>query len=104
MTLLSFGIGCGLAVLVLTRIISSAITRRRLQAAEAQHGCEPAPSLSGWGFKGLVQTRDFIRALRDEQAPPLVGKVLDELGTNANIHTARFNGEHNSLVREGSLC
>ena len=102
MTLLSLGIGCGLAVLVLTKIISSVIIRRRWQAEAARQGCEPPPTIC-MGFMGLVRILGYLRAAREEQGPPQVVKALDELGINGNVHTARAKGEYHSVVHKGSL-
>ena len=102
MTLLSLGIGCGLAVLVLTKIISSVITRRRWQAEAARQGCEPPPTIY-MGFMGLVRILDYLRAAREERCPPQVVKALDDAGINGNVHTARAKCKHHSVVHEGSL-
>ena len=99
MTLLSLGIGCGLAVLVLIKITSSVIIRRRWQAKAAGQGCKPPPTIC-MGFIGLVR---ILRAAREERGPPQIVKVLDEVGINGNVHTARAKGEHHSVVHEGSL-
>ena len=102
MTLLSLGVGCGLAVLVLTKIVSSVIVRRRWQAEAARQGCEPAPTVP-MGFMGLVRIIGYLRAAREEQGPPQIVKALDELSINGNVHTARAKGEHGSVVCKGRL-
>ena len=102
MTVLSLAIGCGLAILILTKIISSVIIRRRWQVEAARHGCEPAPTIR-MGFMGLVRILRYLRAAHEEQGPPQVVEALDELGISGNVHTARATGEHNSVVHERSL-
>ena len=102
MTLLSLGIGCGLAVLVLTKIISSVIIRRRWQVEAARQGCEPAPALS-MGFLGLARILQFLRATREERGPPQVVKAFDELSNNGIVHTARATGEHHPVVHARSF-
>ena len=98
MTLLSLSIGCGLAVLILSKIISSVITRRRCQAEAARRGCEPAPALRNMGFMGLTLTFDYLKAMREERGPPMFVEAMNELGTNGNIHTARVEGESHSVA------
>ena len=103
MTLLSYGIGCGFAVLVLTKIISSVIARRRWQAKEARLGCQPAPAARNLGFLGLAGIWEYLRAVREERGPPYVVKAMDGLDPSGTIHTAIFKGEHHLVAHEGSL-
>ena len=102
MTLLSLGIGCGLAVLVLTKIISYVIIRRRWQAEAARQGCEPPPTIP-MGFMGLARILCYLRAAREERGPPQVVKAFDDVSINGNVHTARAKGEHHSVVHDGRL-
>ena len=102
MTLLSLGIGCGLAVLVFTKIISSLIIRRRWQSEAARQGCEPAPTIY-MGLLGLGRILRFLRAASEERAPPQVLKAFDELGIDGDVHTAQAKGERHSVVRAWSL-
>ena len=93
MTLLSLGIGCGLAVFVFTKIIAFAISRRRCRAEAARQGCEPAPAVPNSGFLGLTRMLEFLKATREERGSRQFVEVMDELGTGGNIHTARVQGE-----------
>ena len=102
MTLLSLGIGCGLAILVLTKVISTVIIRRRWQVEAARQGCEPAPTIS-MGFMGLVRILGYLRASREQQGPPQFVKAFDELSIDGNLHTARAQGEHHSVVHQRRL-
>ena len=100
MTLLSLGIGCGLAVLVLTRFISTVIIRRRWQAEAARQGCEPPPTIP-MGFMGLVRILGYLKASREQRGPPQFVKAFDELSNDGNVHTARAKGEHHPVAHEG---
>lgn len=93
MTLMSLGIGCGLAVLILTRIISSVIAKRRRHAEAARLGCKPAPALPNRGFLGLRRVLDHLKATREERGPQQFVEAFNELGTSGKVHTARVEGE-----------
>lgn len=103
MTLLSLGIGCGLAVFILTRIISSVIAKRRCQAEAARLGCKPAPALRNMGFLGLTRILDYLKATREERGPPQFVEVMNELGTSGKVHTARVEGDSHSVIDEEGL-
>ena len=102
MTLLLLGFGCGLAVLISYKIISSVINRRRCQAEAARHGCESAPAFRNMGFLGMTQIMTYLRAMREERVPQVFVEALNELGTSGNTHTARLQGISHSVVREGT--
>lgn len=89
MTLLSLGIGCGIAVLILTRIISTVTAKRRCQAEAARLGCKPAPALPNMGFLGLTVVLSYLKATREERGPQRFVEALNELGTSGKVHTAR---------------
>lgn len=93
MTLLSLGIGCGIAVLILTRIISTVTAKRRCQAEAARLGCKPAPALPNMGFLGLTVVLSYLKATREERGPQRFVEALNELGTSGKVHTARVEGE-----------
>ena len=96
-------LGVGFAIFVLTKIISSVITRRRCQAEAARQGCEPAPALRNMGFMGLNRILDYLKATREERGPPQFVEAMNELGISGNVHTARVEGEFHSVMYEGSL-
>ena len=103
MPLLSLGFGCGLAVLISYKIISSVIIRRRCQAEAARQGCESAPALRNMGFLGLTQIMTYLKAMREERVPQVFVEAMNELGTSENIHTARVQGISHFVVRQGTL-
>lgn len=90
MTLLSLGIGCGLAVLILTRIISTVTAKRRCRAEAARQGCMPAPTIPNRGFLGLTRILEYLKATREERGPQVFVDAMNELGTSGNVHTARL--------------
>ncbi|CAD6592649.1 MAG: hypothetical protein ASARMPREDX12_006293 [Alectoria sarmentosa] len=89
MTFLSLGIGCSLAVFILTKVISIVIAKRRCQAEAARQGCKPAPAIPNLGFLGLTRILDYLKATREERGPPQFVDAMNELGTNGEVHTAR---------------
>lgn len=99
MTLPSLGIGFGLAVFVLTKIISSVITRRRCQAEAARLGCEPAPNINNGWFMGLPLILGHLKAAREERGPPYAVEHMNKLGTSREVHTALAKGELRSMAR-----
>ena len=92
MTLLPLCIGCGLAALILTRIISSVTERRRCQAEAVRLGCKPAPVIPKKGLFGLTRFLDYLKAMRDERSPQQFVMAMNELGTTGEVHTARLEG------------
>lgn len=90
MTLLPLCIGCGLAALILTRIISSVTERRRCQAEAVRLGCKPAPVIPKKGLFGLTRFLDYLKAMRDERSPQQFVMAMNELGTTGEVHTARL--------------
>ena len=103
MTLLSLGIGFGLAVFVLTKIISSVITRRRCQAEAARQGCEPAPAMNNGWFMGLSLILGHLKAAREERGPPYAVEHMNKLGTSGEFHTAHAEGEVHPMARVGGF-
>ena len=99
MTLLSLGIGLGLAVFILTKIISSVITWRRCQAEAARQGCEPAPAISDVWSVGLALILGHLKAGYEERGPPYMVKTMNKLGPSGEVHTARVKGESHSFGR-----
>ena len=93
MTLLSLGIGCCLAFLILTRIISVLTVKRRCQAEARRQGCEPAPVIPKKGFLGLTQMLDYLKATREERGPPHFVDTMDGMGNSGTVHTARVEGD-----------
>ena len=97
MTLLSLGIGCGIAVLILTRIISTVIAKRRCQEEAARLGCQPAPAIPNIGFLGLTRILDHLKAIREERGLQQFVEAMNELGTSGTVHTARVEGKTRSF-------
>lgn len=98
MALISLGIGCGLAVLILTRIISTLTSQSRCRAEAARQGCKPAPAIPNRDFLGLTRILDYLKATREERGPPLLVDAMNELGTSGEVHTARVQGESFSVM------
>ena len=103
MTLLSLGIGCCLAFLILTKIISTLTVKRRCQAEATRQGCEPAPVIPKKGFLGLTRMRDYLKATREERGPPHFVDTMDEMGKNGTVHTARVEGDSYPIKMETFL-
>lgn len=103
MTLLSLGIGCGLAILILTRIISIVTAKRRCRAEAARQGCMPAPTIPNQGFLGLTRMLEYLKATREERGPQVFLEAMNELGTNGSVHTARLGGDSESVMYGESL-
>ena len=103
MTLLSLGIGCCLAFLILTRIISTSTVKRRCQAEATRQGCEPAPVVPKKGFLGLTQMLDYLKATREERGPPHFVDTMDGMGKSGTVHTARVEGDSRPIKMEISL-
>lgn len=93
MALLSLGIACCLAVLLVTKTIATLIAKRRYQAKAARQGCEPAPLVPKKGLLGLIRVRDNLKAIREERGPQLYVEALNEIGTSEDIHTAQLEGD-----------
>ena len=93
MALLSLGIGCCLAFLILTRIISTLTVKRRCQAEATRQGCEPAPVIPKKGFLGLTQMLDYLKATSEERGPPHFVDTIDGIGKSGTVHTARIEGD-----------
>ena len=104
MSLLSLAIGCGLAVLILTKIISNVTSKRRWRAEAAQQGCEPAPTIRNMGFLGLKLMLGFLKASHEERGPQHFVKRMNELGTSENVHTVRIKGDFYLVLRDKSFA
>ena len=98
MTLLSLGLGCGLTVLILTRIISIVTANRRCRAEAARQGCLPAPAIPHGGFLGLTRMLEYLKAQREERGPQVFVQAMNQLGTSGNVHTARLGGDSESVM------
>ena len=103
MSLLSFAIGCGLAVFILTRIISNVITKRRWRAEAARQGCKPAPTIRNTGFLGLKLILGHLKTTREERGPLQFVKLMNKLGTGGNVHTVRVKGDSSSVMGDESF-
>ena len=103
MALLSLGIGCCFAFLILTRIISTLIVKRRCQAEATRQGCEPAPVIPKKGFLGLTQMLDYLKATREERGPPHFVDTMDGMGKSGTVHTARVEGDSCPIKMESIL-
>ena len=89
MILMSLGIGCGLVVFILNRIVATLTARWRCQAEAARQGCMPAPAVPRKGFLGLIRLLDVLKATREQRGPQQVVEALDELGASGEVHTSR---------------
>ena len=97
MILLSLGIGCGLVVFILNRIIATLTARRRFQAEAARQGCMPAPAVPRKGFLGMIRLLDLLKATREERGPQQLVEAMNELGASGEFHTCRIEGEPHSV-------
>lgn len=103
MTFLSLGIGCGLAFLILSRVVSIVIAKRRCLAEAARLGCEPAPAAPKLGFLGLTTILKYLKAMREERGPQEIVDFLNGVGTFGQVHTARVEGDSHSAGIERAL-
>ena len=96
MVFMLLGIGCGLAILVLTKTISVGLAKRRCLAEAARLGCEPAPAMPNGGFLGLARILDYLKAMRDQRGPQKFVDSMNEMGICGKVHTARVEGGYHS--------
>ena len=79
---------CGVAGLVIVKLISAAINRRWIATEAARHGCGPAPVLAKRDPFGLLRILDILKATKEQRGPQYMGALMNDMGED--VHTVRF--------------
>ena len=100
MRLLSLNILYGLAALIVYKLVSAAIVKRRRNAEAKRRGCGDTPVLPTKDPLGLLRLREVMKADREKRAPQYVMGCMDEMGKNVNTVWVRLLGSELLVTRD----